>query len=187
MQKSEVGENSCKDDDPTASYEDRLVAALDDAAQQGKLEVLSFLADQLHGEQSHYWSRFAALAALHAGLLVVAVETSGWARGLTSLLGIGLALVWLAIQERSREYVERWKPAFHSYRRKQRLRWKSERQDISSPEQIESRKWSSTKLAMLVPWALLVPWVILLVLALIDARPNTAPQTDERRATIEAD
>ena len=147
-----------------------MVAALD-SLESGKLDVLSFLGEQLHAEQSHSWSRWAALAALHAGLLVVAVETSGWARALTALLGVGLAVIWLAIQKRSREYVERWKPLFHSYRRRQQLLW-TEEKDSSG----DGRKWSSTELAGLVPWGLLVPWLILVLLGLTTMRPNAPLQ-----------
>jgi hypothetical protein len=148
---------------PTSSNKEML-DALDSLASSDKLRVLSFLGEQLHAEQSHYWNRFAALAVLHAGLLVVGVEAPDWARVLTSLFGIGLAVVWILIQKRSRDYVERWKPAFHSYRREQRLLWNEE-----STKENKIGQWSSTKLAGLVPWALLLPWSVLLVLALKEA------------------
>ncbi|MCC6909252.1 MAG: hypothetical protein IT430_15030 [Phycisphaerales bacterium] len=144
-----------------SSHRDILMT-LDQLESSGKLDVLAFLGDQLHAEQSHYWNRWAALAALHAALLVVAVETSGWARTLTAVFGIGLAVVWIAIQARSREYVNRWKPFFHSYRRAQGLAWIGEQASAA-----DSSKWASTEWAGLVPWGLLLPWVILAVLGII--------------------
>ena len=143
-----------------------IFARLDQLGSSGKIDVLSFLGEQLHAEQSHYWSRWAALAALHAGLLVVSVETSGWARTLTALVGICLTIVWLRIQAKSRVYVERWKPFFHPYRRHQGLRF------LGEPEGGEARPKPSTKLAMTVPWALLLPWLVLVVLGLMDMQPS---------------
>ena len=154
------------------------------------------MGEQLHAEQSHFWNRFAAFAALHAGLLIVAIETSGWARELTALLGIGLTVLWLAVQSKSREYVERWKAPFHEYRRKQRLLWRSEwkmrgvqlvdRNRMVQGE-IDSRERSSTRLAILVPWALFLPWLILMWLATIDLWPKAPSQpTSTARAAADS-
>ena len=112
MQSNNSGQDTPKSETKTTSEKEQMYGALGRLGRP--LDVLTFLGGQLHSEQSHFWSRWAALAALHAGLLVMAGETSGWARMLTALVGMCPAVVWLTIQNKSRKYVERWKPYFHS-------------------------------------------------------------------------
>lgn len=58
-------------------------------------------------EQTQYWNRFAAFAALHAGLIVI--SRSEW---YVSAFGVILALVWCAVQWLSVNYVDRDKSEF---------------------------------------------------------------------------
>lgn len=141
--------------------DDETVAAMLEKLDDRRLERLSFLSEQLHAEQAHFWNRFAALAALHAGLLVVAVEVEGdWARLLVSMIGCTLVFLWVQIQLRSLSYAERWKPLFHLYRRQVGLRWKDERAEDAPAGGPASTTW----LASSIPSSLALPWGILLLL-----------------------
>jgi hypothetical protein len=153
----EAGASSLQSD---VSNDDLIIEAMGRISKGRELEGLSFLAAQLQAEQSHYWSRFAALAAIHAGLLVVTISEEIWVKLVMAVLGFLLAVVWIVIQKRSRRYVEYWKPAFHSYRRSLGL--------LLKDEELEKTKttWSSTKVASVVPWVLLGPWIIIAVVAI---------------------
>ena len=145
-----------------------------------KYEVLQ--AD-FHGEQSHYWSRFVAFATLHAGLIVLVASDAAQKRPanlIIPVLGLALGILWLFVQWLSRNYVDRWKPAYHKERKKLLFFFPYERPadqlKASSPNTqfwkrlklflsscgVASPLKASTDIARLVPVLVVLGWIALL-------------------------
>jgi hypothetical protein len=110
----------------------------------------------VYQEQNFYWQRFSAFATLHAALFVLVTATmigsQFWSGVFVSILSIGLAITWIAVQSVSLKYVDRWKSDFHT-----------ERELAGILPTVETdRRYSSTDLGWWVPVGVLVLWLIVL-------------------------
>ena len=143
-----------------------------------RLGVLTFLATQWQGEQEHFWTRFAGMAALHAGLFVIAVQLPPLASAAIAVLGFLCGLLWCAIQLRSKHYVDRWKPMFHLYRRRLGLLWRGE--DERNLNFTRGSSFASTSFGLAAPVAILFCWNVVFVVAIC----NCACQLEQLACAI---
>jgi hypothetical protein len=96
---------------------------------------------------------------VNAGLFVVAFHLPHRASALIAVLGIASSLLWCAIQLRSKQYVQRWKPLFHFYRHRLGVLWRGEYED----DQVSTGSaFASTSFALAVPVIVLCVWLIVL-------------------------
>lgn len=73
-------------------------------------DEFKFLRELQLAEQTYYWNRFTAFAAINSGLLVV-LATSGF-HPVIKMAGLITSLFWLFVQWKSRRYVESQKNEF---------------------------------------------------------------------------
>ena len=142
------------------AYKEDIVGYLDALGSSDALGPLTYITNLMQNEQSRFWNRFYSLTALHAGLFIVAVTVKGkWVTLATAVIGLGVAILWMKIHTRSRDYAERWKPAFDGYRQVHGIWWFRET-DETKP------RWPSTRLAGMVPKVLLAAWSLLGIYAI---------------------
>lgn len=118
-----------------------------------------------HQEQAHFWSRFTAFATLHAGIFIFATATNVLDRPIATILiaivGIILAAIWAEVLRLSLHYVNRWKPEYHATRAKLNFHFPDE--NTTDP------RYSSTDLALIVPYAVLAIWAAQIVIMVLPA------------------
>lgn len=153
----------------TRSQQERLFAL----EQEGKLDLLTFLNDQVLREQEIFWLRFGSFAAVHAGALVLVTSEVVQAKWWLAAVGFALALAWSYVQWISLKYADRPKKLYHWYRRSLGIFWPYEYapdQDVASIS-----RWrrmvdaiqrvqlvSSTDIGILIPIGVAVLWFIVM-------------------------
>jgi hypothetical protein len=91
-----------------------------------KLDLLSYLTEQVHREQEIYWSRFQGFAAIHAGSFVLVTSNVVEEKFVATLVGFFLGIAWIYVQWISLKYVDRPKRLYHWYRRSLGILWSYE-------------------------------------------------------------
>ena len=121
------------------------------------LPFFQIVSDIVMREQTFYWQRFSAFAALHAGLLVLATSSALNSPVPVRVIGLVLGILWAYIQFVSRHYVNRLKPLYHEKREQLGIGYK--------------RHWlfdhaflSSTNMGCIVALGVSVLWIIQLLM-----------------------
>jgi hypothetical protein len=130
-----------------------------DPINEEKYRRVELFQDAVHQQQHFFWNRFTAFATLHAGLFVVAttVQARFIPRTIILVLGIGLSLMWAAIQWRSLQYVDQ--PKIRYYELARAL-------DLVPREDASDRRSSSTDWAFWSVIPVVLVWLVLLYVAL---------------------
>jgi hypothetical protein len=142
-----------------------------------KLDLLSYLTEQVHREQEIYWSRFQGFAAIHAGSFVLVTSNVVEEKFVATLVGFFLGIAWIYVQWISLKYVDRPKRLYHWYRRSLGILWSYEynllkNNDLPNPKKNKPllTKWidwiqrksrySSTDVGLMVPTGVIVLWLL---------------------------
>lgn len=116
-------------------------------------------------EQAFFWQRFSALATLQAALVVLV--TAMWSSKFllaalaVTFFSLSLALLWVVIQEKSFDYLARWKQPFHNQRR---------RLGIKPSFEIDE-KYGAARLTRYAPRIMLLIWVFVLLVIAVQNGP----------------
>ena len=116
-------------------------------------QLFHFVHEQYVQQQAFYWQRFAAFAALHAGLFVLATSNSLTESWPIEWLGALLGLIWVLVQWASLHYVDRVKPQYHELRERMGIRY-------DDHWLFNRRSLSSTDLALYGTLVLLLIWIL---------------------------
>ena len=138
--------------------EQQVLATLE--KQLGRPELLNYLTEHVMREQEIFWSRFAGFAAIHGGTLVLVTSESVKAKGLVSIIGLVLALLWVLIQSTSVTYADRAKRLYHWYRRSLGILWPYERDELAGNKAFSLLSLASTRATVAVPVLVAMLWAL---------------------------
>ena len=114
----------------------------------------TILHDRVNQEQIFFWQRFTAFSALHAGLFVLVGSKEYGNLGLTSIIGLVLALGWFLAQWASLYYVDRNKGTYYDLCKKVNV-------PVPAKHWLFRRWLSSTNIGVAVSLVTLMFWIMI--------------------------